>query len=147
MTHDHLTYTPFALPLVASAAITLGLGLYTLLGRRIAGAGTFGLVMFGVVEWSLAYALVLSGVDLETKTFWYQFEYYQSMYQLGQYDKIVALADKTLASMKGENMEESRYWRGRALAGLGRTDEAQAEFHKALEYNPLYAPAREALGG
>jgi diguanylate cyclase (GGDEF)-like protein len=76
MTLDNFAFTPFAVPLVASAAITLGLGLYTLLGRRIAGAGTFGLVMFGVVEWSLAYALVLCGIDVETKTFWYQFEYF-----------------------------------------------------------------------
>src|SRR5579859_387815 len=68
-------YTPFALPLIASAAITAGLGLYTLLGRRIAGAGTFALLMLGVVVWTLCYALVLAGLDLETKTFWYQAEY------------------------------------------------------------------------
>jgi hypothetical protein len=70
MMPDQFTYTPYALPLIASAAITLGLGLYALLGRRIAGAGTFALVMFGVVEWTLCYALVLAGVDVQTKTFW-----------------------------------------------------------------------------
>jgi diguanylate cyclase (GGDEF)-like protein/PAS domain S-box-containing protein len=71
----HFTYTPYALPLVASAAITLGLGLYAVWRRRIAGAGIFALVMLGVAEWSLAYALVLAGADLETKMFWYQVEY------------------------------------------------------------------------
>jgi len=69
MPASHLTYTPVVLPLIASAAIALGLGVYTLLGRRIAGAGTFSLIMLGVVEWSLCYAFALAGDDVGTKTF------------------------------------------------------------------------------
>src|ERR1700682_1025875 len=75
MPATHLTYTPVVLPLIASAAIALGLGVYTLLGRRIAGAGTVGLIMLGVVVWSLCYAFVLAGDDGGTKPFWYQAEY------------------------------------------------------------------------
>ena len=75
MTPDHFSFTLLDLPLVATAAITLGLGLYALLKRRITGSGTFALVMFGVVEWSLAYALVLAGTDVTTKVFWYQAQY------------------------------------------------------------------------
>src|SRR4051794_38399285 len=71
----HYSFTLLDLPLIATAAITLGLGLYALLKRRIAGAGTFAVVMFGVVEWSLCYALVLAGTDRDTKLFWYQAEY------------------------------------------------------------------------
>src|SRR6185436_19243647 len=59
----HYSFTLLVLPLIATAAITLGLGLYALRKRRIAGAGTFAVVMFGVVEWSLCYALVLAGTE------------------------------------------------------------------------------------
>ncbi len=48
--------------------------------------------------------------------------------------------------MKGENLEEHRLWKGRALRALGREAEALAEFRTALEYNPLFDAAREALG-
>jgi hypothetical protein len=70
-----LAFTPFVLPLLGSAAITLGLGLYALMRRRIAGASLFALCMFGVVEWSVAYAVVLAGTDLPTKILAYQTEY------------------------------------------------------------------------
>jgi hypothetical protein len=86
-------------------------------------------------------------MGLPFRTFWYQFEYFKSLYETGQPDRIIALADKNLASMKGENLEESRYWRGLALRRLGREAEAQADLQKALQFNPLFGPAREALGG
>jgi len=41
--------------------------------------------------------------------------------------------------------EEAHYWRGRALAGLGRTAEAQAAYLEALRLRPGYAAARAAL--
>jgi diguanylate cyclase (GGDEF)-like protein/PAS domain S-box-containing protein len=71
----HFTPTPLILLLVASAAVAFGLGVYALIGSRIAGSGTFGIIMAGVVAWSLCYALVLAGSDIASKTFWYQAEY------------------------------------------------------------------------
>lgn len=85
-------------------------------------------------------------IGLPPRTFWYQFEYLESMDALGQNEKVIALADRMLAMMKGENMEESRYWRARALERLGRSEEARADLERALEFNPLFAPARQALG-
>jgi tetratricopeptide (TPR) repeat protein len=84
-------------------------------------------------------------VGLPFRAFWYQFGYYRSLAATAQYERIVSQADATLATMKGENLEESRYWRGVALRALGREAEAEVEFQTALFYNPLYQAARDAL--
>jgi tetratricopeptide (TPR) repeat protein len=84
-------------------------------------------------------------IGLPFRAFWYQFGYYRALVETGAYPQVIAQADVTLASMDGENLEESRYWRGVALRGLGREAEARAEFETALRFHPLFAPAREAL--
>ncbi len=87
-----------------------------------------------------------NAIGLPFRAYWYQFGYYRALYESGAYDRLIAHADATIASMKGENLEESHYWRGLALRQLGREDEARASFERALAFNPLYAPARTALG-
>jgi tetratricopeptide (TPR) repeat protein len=87
-----------------------------------------------------------AAIGLPFRAFWYQFDYFRALYETGQHERLLALTDKTLASMKGENLEESRYWRARALSALGRPDEARADLEKALFFNPLFEPARELLG-
>jgi len=47
---------------------------------------------------------------------------------------------------KAENLEEAHYYKGLALAGLGRSAEARKEFTTALQYNKKYRLAQEALG-
>jgi tetratricopeptide (TPR) repeat protein len=84
-------------------------------------------------------------IGLPFRAFWYQFGFYRSLSALGLHDRVIAQADATLAGMKGENLEESRYWRGMALRALGREEEARADFQAALRYNPLFTPAAEAL--
>ncbi len=86
-------------------------------------------------------------IGLPFRTFWYQFGYYRSLVATGAYERTIAHADLTLASMKGENLEESHYWRGVALARLGRWPEAEASFAAALAYNPGFDAARRALAG
>jgi hypothetical protein len=86
-------------------------------------------------------------IGLPWRTFWYQFGYYRSLIALGLYDRAIAQADATIATMKGENLEESHYWRGVALYHLGRLDDARASFERALAFNPRYAPAEQALAG
>ena len=85
------------------------------------------------------------GIGLPFRAFWYQFGYYRSLFEIGDYARVVALADETLAPMKGENLEESHYWKGRALEGLGKHEDARASYRRALEFNPRFAPAAEAL--
>lgn len=84
---------------------------------------------------------------LPFRALWYQFGYYQALHALGRHEDLLVRADATLAPMKGEQLEESQYWRGMALRGLGREDEARAAFEAALRYHPGWGPATAALGG
>ena len=43
------------------------------------------------------------------------------------------------------NIEELHYYRGRAYLGLGDADKARAEFELAVQYNPHYTEAVQAL--
>jgi len=84
-------------------------------------------------------------IGLPFRAFWYQFGYYQALVETGAYDRALAHADATIATMKGENLEESHYWRGVALRKLGREEEARESFLRALAFNPLFGPAQAAL--
>lgn len=84
---------------------------------------------------------------LPFRALWYQFGYYRSLHETGRFQNLLDLCDRTLAPMKGEQLEESHYWRGMALRGLGREAEAVAAFQAALRFNPNFGEARTALGG
>jgi hypothetical protein len=86
-------------------------------------------------------------IGLPTRAFWYQFGFYRSLLETGRAERALAHADATLATMSGENLEESQYWRGRALLALGRPADARASFERALLFNPLFEEARRALNG
>jgi tetratricopeptide (TPR) repeat protein len=107
------------------------------LGEARAGLGDFG---GSVAAFDRAIA-----IGLPFRAFWYQFGYYRALVETGAYERAVAHADMTLETMGGENLEESHYWRGVALARMGRMEEARASLERALEFNPLFEPARAAL--
>lgn len=85
-------------------------------------------------------------IGLPFRALWYQFGYAAALYETGAFDDLVAVADETTASMKGDNLEEWHVWRGRALAALGRVDEAREAYQRALAFHPGFAPAVDALG-
>lgn len=69
-------YVPYCWPLWISAAITLFLGIFTMIKRRSAkGAVSFIVSMFIVSIWSLGNALEMLGADLPTKLFWANVQY------------------------------------------------------------------------
>ena len=84
-------------------------------------------------------------IGLPFRAFWYQFGYARALFDRGAYDALVAQADATIETMKGENLEEWHVWRGRALAALGRTGEARAAFERAIAFHPGFAPAAAEL--
>ena len=82
-------------------------------------------------------------LGLPWRMMWYQFGPYVAYLQTGRYDEVIALADATLAVV--DDLEESHYYKGLALLGLGRSTEAHNEFQTALKYNPNYLDAQKAL--
>ncbi len=73
---------------------------------------------------------------------WYMFGPYEAYYHIGRYQDVLQLADNTEESTS--YVEETNYWRGMALAALGRTDEALAQFNAALSFNPNFQAAEQA---
>lgn len=63
----HWQFTPLLIPLLASAVISGSLVVFAWRRRSGRGAIPFTLLMVAVTEWTLGYALELSGVDLNVK--------------------------------------------------------------------------------
>src|SRR5439155_3207620 len=66
----HWRFTPYVVPLVIATIISVWLVLVAWRRRSMPGAIPFGLLMLGVAEWSLTYAVELLSPDLPTKLFW-----------------------------------------------------------------------------
>jgi PAS domain S-box-containing protein len=62
-------------PLLAATLICASLALYAFRHRRAPGGLAFGLLMAGLAEWTLVYALELSSPDLPSKFFWSRVRY------------------------------------------------------------------------
>jgi PAS domain S-box-containing protein len=70
-------YHPYILPLIASACVSLSLGIFTLRKRRgVKGAKSFFISMFVVTIWSAGNALEMAGADFATKLFWANIQYF-----------------------------------------------------------------------
>ncbi|MCL6511313.1 MAG: C39 family peptidase [Anaerolineae bacterium] len=82
-------------------------------------------------------------LKLPWRMMWYQFGPYAAYFEQGRYADVIELADATLRRVK--HLEESLYWRGRALAATGNAVAARADFQAALRFNPRFVAAREAL--
>ncbi|GAA5533152.1 C39 family peptidase [Deinococcus aluminii] len=80
---------------------------------------------------------------LPWRTLWYSFAPLEAYSRVGRYADVLRLAEAVLRDAPAH--EEAHYWRGRALAGLGRTAEARAAYREALRLRPGYAAARVAL--
>ncbi|EHQ88911.1 signal transduction histidine kinase, nitrate/nitrite-specific [Desulfosporosinus youngiae DSM 17734] len=74
-------YHPYIMPVIASACVSLSLGIFTLLKRRdVKGAKSFMISMFVVTIWSGGNALEIAGSDLPTKLFWANVQYFAYCY-------------------------------------------------------------------
>ncbi len=84
-------------------------------------------------------------IGLPWRMLWYQFGPYEAYYELGRYEDIILLANATLQARP--YFEESFYWRGRAYEALGNLDSATSDYQTAVNLQPNFTPAVEALGG
>ncbi len=82
-------------------------------------------------------------LGLPWRMLWYQYGPFQAYAAVGRAQDVLTLADATLSTT--QSIEELHYWRGQALSALGNTAEAASAWQRALELNPDYQPAVDAL--
>ena len=76
---------------------------------------------------------------------WYQFRPYIAYMKVGRYQDILDLAEVTLSSQGGRNVEETYLYQGHALAYLGDGQGAIDAYEQALRLNKYFYPAQWAL--
>jgi hypothetical protein len=101
------------------------------------------LVALGRMEEAVAAYDHARTLKLPWRMLWYQFGPFEAYLAEGRLTDVLALADANLAQSR--DLEESHYFRGRALQAMGKTDSAQASYQAALRANGRFAPASEAL--
>jgi tetratricopeptide (TPR) repeat protein len=82
-------------------------------------------------------------IGLPWRMLWYQFEPFHAYDEAGRHAELLALTDSAIAT--AGNIEETFYWRGRALQATGDIGGARAAYQRAVELNSNYAEAQQAL--
>ena len=82
-------------------------------------------------------------IGLPLRMLWYQFEPFEAYLDAGRYDDVVQLGYATAYSASGH--EEAYFYEGLGYLGKGMDDMAVSRWRQALEYNPNYEPAADAL--
>ncbi len=89
-------------------------------------------------------------IGLPPRMLWYQFEPYLAYLRTDRYQDIIDLADATLATQGGRNVEETFWYKGHALAYLGDINGAITAYRTSLSVNENFYPAQislDSLGG
>lgn len=76
---------------------------------------------------------------------WYQFRPYIAYMKIGRYQDMLDLAETTLSTQGGRNVEETYLYQGHALAFLGDAQGAIDAYEQALRLNQYFYPAQWAL--
>ena len=84
-------------------------------------------------------------IGLPPRMLWYQFRPYYAYYKVGRIDDVIALADATLETQGGRNVEETYWHKGHALVARGDLAGARAAYQEALAVNPTFSPAQISL--
>ncbi|MEZ4593845.1 MAG: C39 family peptidase [Chloroflexota bacterium] len=74
-------------------------------------------------------------LGLPPRMLWYQFRPYMAYWKVGRNDDVIALADATLSTQGGRNVEETYWYKGLALESQGNISEAITNYQAALEVN------------
>ena len=84
-------------------------------------------------------------VGLPPRMLWYQFRPYMAYMKIGRYQDMLDLAEVTLSSQGGRNVEETYLYQGHALLFTGDVASAATAYETALERNENFYPAQWAL--
>ena len=76
---------------------------------------------------------------------WYQFRPYIAYMKVGRYQDMLDLAEITLGTQGGRNVEEAYLYKGHALVLTGNGPEAVQAYTQALQLNENFYPAQWAL--
>jgi tetratricopeptide (TPR) repeat protein len=82
-------------------------------------------------------------IGLPWRMLWYQFAIFESYLAVGRYDDVIELTNTNLE--QSDDLEESHYYKGRALEAQGKIEAAQSSYERAVRNNPQYTEAQEAL--
>ncbi len=86
-------------------------------------------------------------IGLPPRMLWYQFQPYLAYMRLQRYQDIIDLADATLETQGGRNVEETFWYKGHALAYQGDITGAREAYQEALRVNHNFYPAQWSLDG
>jgi hypothetical protein len=84
-------------------------------------------------------------IGLPPRMLWYQFRPYMAYWKVNRLDDVLALADATLATQGGRNVEETYWYKGHALLSQGNVSAAREAYQAALEVNHNFYPAQISL--
>lgn len=84
-------------------------------------------------------------IGLPPRMLWYQFRPYYAYLKVGRFDDVIALADATLETQGGRNVEETYWHKGHALLAKGDLVGARTAYQEALAVNPNFGPAQISL--
>jgi tetratricopeptide (TPR) repeat protein len=85
-------------------------------------------------------------LNLPWRMNWYQFGMYEAYNAVGRYDDVLELTRIQLNEQgTSQYIEETFYYGGLARAGKGETDRALNNLSYALQLNPNFSPAQEAI--
>lgn len=92
-------------------------------------------------------------IGLPPRMLWYQFQPYLAYWKVGRYQDVLDLANATLDTQGGRNVEETYWYMGHVLLEMGRVTEARQAYESALAVNENFYPAQisidyiDSLGG
>lgn len=84
-------------------------------------------------------------IGLPPRMLWYQFQPYLAYLKLERYQDVIDLADATLETQGGRNVEETFWYKGHALAYLGDIQGAITAYRQSLAVNENFYPAQWSL--
>ncbi len=84
-------------------------------------------------------------IGIPPRIVWYQFRPYIAYMRVGRYEDMLTLADATLSTQGGRNVEETYLYKGHALAFTGDGPGAVKAYEQALRLNQNFYPAQWAL--
>ena len=84
-------------------------------------------------------------LDLPYRMLWYQHRPYMAYFKIGRNQDVIDLANATLETRGGQNVEETYLWLGHALTATNDPLGAGNAYREALKVNANFYPAQTAL--